>query len=556
MEADNTFSRFEFARHQSGAELSPENRADFQRLVKDLRFGARFQLLIIECVDWPLREDLIRRIAEVLAEAGLTAGRIDLAAGEYTEFADVEAELLRLAADHGTVHITGGERWFSDTRLEAFNLRREAIAALPLRLLLWLDAATVRKLALQAADWWAWRGGVFGFSSLPVDGIREIPNPQLDAIDNRSLAKRSQRISELQAFLQAQPSPPEDIAWPLWGELAKLWRNLGQSDKALRIYQEVLMPILERLGYARSIAGTQAEIARILQSRGQLDEALRIYLEEALPVYRRLGDERSVALTQIQIAYILQSRGQSDEALRIYSEEVFPVCHRIGDTRSIAIAQSQIAYMLQSRGQLDEALHIYSEESLPAYQRLGDSRSIAATQGQIADILQNRGQLDDALRIYSEEVLPIYQRIGDILSTTMTQSNIANVLCRLGQLDEALRIYAEQVLPVCQRLGDVRRKALALYNISRIECALDRKSKALEHVAEAYQIMEQLQDTKALAFLSESYSNLLCESGENQRGLAVLQTALQAAEQLGQTEQAERLRQRIAALPTAPTNPA
>ncbi|MFM8330172.1 MAG: tetratricopeptide repeat protein [Candidatus Methylumidiphilus sp.] len=515
MAADNTFSRFEFARHQSGAELSPENRADFQRLVKDLRFGARFQLLIIECVDWPLREDLIRRIAEVLAEAGLTAGRIDLAAGEYTEFADVEAELLRLAADHGTVHITGGERWFTDTRLGAFNLRREAIAALPLRLLLWLDAATVRKLALQAADWWAWRGGVFGFSSLPVDGVREMPNPQLDPIDNRSLAKRSQRISELQAFLQSQPPPPEDIAWPLWGELAKLWQNLGQSDKALRIYREELMPILERLGDARSIAGTQAQIARILQSRGQWDEALRIYSEEALPVYRHLCDVRLIAMTQ-----------------------------------------ADIADMLKSRGQLDEALRIYSEEALPVYQHLGDVRSIAIIQGRIADILHSQGQLHEALRIYSKETLPVYQRLGDILSIAMTQGNIANILCRLGQLDEALRIHAEQVLPICQRLGDVRRKSLALYNISRIEWALDRKSKALEHVAEAYQIMEQLQDTKALAFLSESYSNLLCENGEIQRGLAVLQTALQAAEQLGQTEQAERLRQRIAALSTAPASPA
>ena len=54
------------------------------------------------------------------------------------------------------------------------------------------------------------------------------------------------------------------------------------------------------------------QIAAVLQARGQLDEALRIYQEEVLPVYERLGDVRAKAVTMGQIADILKALDQGD----------------------------------------------------------------------------------------------------------------------------------------------------------------------------------------------------------------------------------------------------
>ncbi|MCM8636495.1 MAG: hypothetical protein NFW15_11225, partial [Candidatus Accumulibacter sp.] len=308
--------RFERARHLAGAELRPEHYTDFQRLLKTLRFGSRFQLLICEFNDVPYREALIARLDDVLAVAKLASARLALAGAPHPDFAAVEAALRGLAAGCDAVHVCGGESWFSPPgdmaagRWEAFNLRREAIARdVPLRILLWLTTAPIRQLALRAPDLWAWRSGIFSFTLADQPAIPAL-HPFDEAIDRRSLVERTRRIGELRSALGSAAALPEDLRLGLLDELAELLRSVGELDEALRIRLEEELPVHEKLGNVRSKALTQGQIADILQARGQLDEALRIRLEEQLPVFEKLGDVRSKAVTQGQIADILQARGQ------------------------------------------------------------------------------------------------------------------------------------------------------------------------------------------------------------------------------------------------------
>jgi len=535
-------SRFEFARHLTGAELPPEHSADFQRLIKDLRYGGEFQLLIVEFNDWNVREDLIRYIDKVLEQTGMTAGRIELNSAAYPNVATVEAELVRLAVSHSVVHFIGGESWFNDTRLDNFNLRREAIAqSLALRLLLWLDETTVRRFAQHAPDWWAWRGGVFSFCVMHRAIPIESPTPQLGPIDTRSLAKRSRRISELHAFLNTEPPPPDEIALPLWGELAGLYFRLGEWDKALHIRTEEQLPVYERLGDVRQKAITLGKIADIMRARGLLDEALRIHTEELLPVFDRLGDVRSKAVTLGNIADIMRARGQLDEALRIRTEEQLPVYEQLGDVRSKAITLGKIADIMQTRGLLDEALRIHTEEQLPVYERLGDVRLKAITLGRIADIRQARGQWDEALRIRTEEQLPVYERLGDVRSRAIILGKIADIMEARGQWGESLRIRTEDELPVYERLGDVRSKAMTLFQIAGIKLKQDQPAEAFEHLAEAHRLVEDAHYADVLTLVGEEYGKMLCEQGELEQGLNVLETAQKAALQLGQSERAKRI---------------
>lgn len=546
MATPNANARFDFARHVKGAELPPELAQEFQRLAKDLRFGGKFQLLIAEFNDWTIRSNLLERVAAVMQEAGIATTQLELTDNAYPDVTTLEIELTRLTQQYGVVHIIGGEAWFTAARLEAFNLRREAIAqSLVVRLVLWLDVATVRRFAQLATDWWAWRGGVFSFCvSQQLIAINP-PTPQLGPIDNRSLSKRSRRISELRTFLETEPLPQDEIALPLWGELAGLYYDLGEWDKALRIRTEEQLPVYERLGNVREKAVTQSKIANILQARGQLDEALRIRTEEVLPVYERLGDVHQKAVTLGKIADILHSRGQFDEALRILNDELLPVFERLGDVRFKAMTLGSIADILQARSQLAEALRILTDEVLPVFERLGDVRSKAMTLGKIAGILKAQGQLDEALHILTDELLPVFERLGDVRSKAVTLGKIADILQARGQLDEALLIRTEEELPVYERLGDVREKALTLYKIAQIEIEQNQPKRALEHLATAFQLVEAAHYADVLAAVGEQYDKLLCETGEHQRGLNVLETARLAALELGQNDWASRIAELI-----------
>jgi tetratricopeptide (TPR) repeat protein len=451
---------------------------DFLRLSRSLIHGPPFQWLLVEAPDEGLRRQVLEALDRVLQRAGLRSDRLPLS-DKILDVPMLEVRLVNNARQAPVVHVIGRPGWFDAARWEAFNTRRERLAAKArARLVFWLDGEAIALASRSAPDLWAWRSGVYAFlpAAAPAaqpapGGERPLPTPSPSddgGVDTRSMAERSRRVAEIRAWLEGNPKASDELRFSLVDELGQLLFSLGDLDEALAHWHEVELPLHRRLGDARRQAITMGKIAYILQVRGQLDEALRILQEEALPVFERLGDVHSKAVTMGKIADILQARGQLDEALRIYQEEELPVYVHLGDLREKAVTMGKIADILQARGQLDEALRMYQEEALPVYERLGDVRSKAITMGQIADILQARGQLDEALRIYHEEELPVYERLGDVRTKAITMGNIADILQARGQLDEALRIYQEEALPVFKRLGDLRSKAITMGKIADI----------------------------------------------------------------------------------------
>jgi len=451
---------------------------DFLRLSRTLIHGPPFQWLLVEAPDEGLRRQVMEALDRVLQRAGLRSDRLPLS-DKILDVPMLEARLVNNARQAPVVHVIGRPGWFDAARWEAFNTRRERLAAKArARLVFWLDGEAIALASRSAPDLWAWRSGVYAFlpaaapGALTVPGgVRLWPMPAPSAhegLDTRSMAERSRRVVEIRAWLEGNPEAPDELQSTLVDELGRLLFSLGDLDEALAHWREVELPLHRRLGDARRQAITMGRIADILATRGQLDEALRIMQEEELPVYERLGDMRLKAITMGQIADILDSRGQLDEALRIHQEEALPVYERLGDVHAKAITMVKIAGILQARGQLDEALRIHQEEALPVLERLGDVHSKAFTMGQIADILDSRGQLDEALRIMQEEALPLFERLGDVRSKAITMGKIADILQARGQLDEALRIHQEEAQPVYERLGDLRSKAITMGKIADI----------------------------------------------------------------------------------------
>ena len=440
----------EQARLAEARQLPGQCHDDFLRLSRTLIHGPPFQWLLVEAPDEGLRRQVLEALDRVLQRAGLRSDRLPLSA-KILDVPMLEARLVNNARQAPVVHVIGRPGWFDAARWEAFNTRRERLAAKArAKLVFWLDGEAIALASRSAPDLWAWRSGVYAFlpaaAAAPPPGAqpapggeRPLPTPYPSAhggVDTRSMAERSRRVVEIRAWLEGNPQAPDELRITLVDELGRLLFSLGDLDSALAHWREVQLPLYRQLGDARSQAITMVRIAEILEARGQLDEALRIYQEEALPVFERLGDLRSKAITMVKIADILESRGQLDEALRIYQEEELPVFERLGDLREKAIAMGRIADILEARGQLDEALRIHQEEALPVFERLGDVYTKAITMGRIANILQARGQLDEALRIYQEEQLPVFERLGDLRSKAITMGRIANILQARGQEDQ------------------------------------------------------------------------------------------------------------------------
>jgi tetratricopeptide (TPR) repeat protein len=449
---------------------------DFLRLSRTLVHGPAFQWLLVDAADEGLRKQVMAALDDVLHAARLRTNRLPLSA-KITDVAMLEARLIKNARAASVVHVIGRPGWFDAARWDAFNARRERLAAeARARLVFWLDAESISLASLGAPDLWAWRSGVYAF--VPAAGVARVVNSAGSALasefylapfspgplgaDTRSMAQRSRRVAEIRSWLASQPAPPDELLAAPLNELGDLLFALGDIEEALRLRQDVELPLHRRRGDARAAGITQGQIAEILSASGQFDEALRLLRDEVLPVFERVGDAHAKAVTLGKIADILHYRGQMDEAFRIRMDEQLPVYERLGDVRNKAVTMARIADFLQTRGQIDEAFQILRNEVLPAFESLGDVRNKAVIMGLIADFLQARGQFDEALRICKEEVLPVYELLGDVRAKADTMGRIAGILKARGQFDEALRIRKEEQLPAYDHLGDVAAKAVTM----------------------------------------------------------------------------------------------
>jgi tetratricopeptide (TPR) repeat protein len=331
---------------------------------------------------------------------------------------------------------------------KGLNYHREHIArTCPGILAFWLPEPLVREMALQAADFWAWREQVLDFT-VPVEPVERMA---FDWLKNRNMEGqgKQERIREIEEFLARAEEQPLLSTADLKRELGNLYESVGEYDQAKQMLEAAIDEYRE-LDVAESCAHARYHLAVLMADQGKYEQALKIFKEQVLPVNESLNDIRNKAATMGCIADILQKRGELDKALEIYREEELPVYEEIGDVQAKAITMGKIADILQARGQLEEALNIYHQEMLPVFEQLGDIQTKAIVHGRIADILQARGELDKALEIRQQEELPVYERLGDVQAKAVTKRKIADILFARGQLDEALKILQEDCIPpVC-----------------------------------------------------------------------------------------------------------
>ena len=315
--ADSAFSS-EQVRQAEARHLPGPCHDEFLRLTRTLLHGPAFQWLLIDAPDEPLRRQVMASVDRVLQRAGLPFNRLPLSK-KIRDVPMLEARLVNNARQAAVVHVIGRPNWFDAARWEAFNIRRERLAAhARARLVFWLDGAAIALASRSAPDLWAWRSGVYSF--LPASASAAAPPSGLDrpsatalltherGVETRSMAEQSRRVAEIKTWLANHPNAPDELKIAPLDELGRLLFSLGDIDDALAHWREVEIPFYQRLGDPSGQAFTMGQIADLLQQRGETDEALRIYQQELLPVFERLGDVRSKAITVKKIADLLQAR--------------------------------------------------------------------------------------------------------------------------------------------------------------------------------------------------------------------------------------------------------
>lgn len=166
-----------------------------------------------------------------------------------------------------------------------------------------------------------------------------------------------------------------DFQIQLTEDLALMYGNMGQFDKALTLLEECLA-LSKLLGDRRREMLAKGNIGQMLMAKQNFDEGLK-YLLESLHYFEEVEELRQMGALYNNISIVYASIGNYEKALE-YLEKSLEKCRNEGDIPSELSVQRNICQLYIGKGDFDLAL-----QKLPLliqkYREIGDTLGIAKT---------------------------------------------------------------------------------------------------------------------------------------------------------------------------------
>ena len=263
------------------------------------------------------------------------------------------------------------------------------------------------------------------------------------------------------------------------GNLAIIYKNENQYEKALDIYQQVRRE-LEESGDQANLARVLHQIGNIHYLRKDLDTAAGHY-EESGELARELGEEAIWLATRVQLANVLYQCGREEDALENYREIVARLQESPGGkgTGLLAAMKVQIGQIHQKANRFLEAEAEFSgaEELVRASD---DKRSLLKVLRARAMVARERRAYDEGLSLYGEAEKTAVV-LGDILELSTCHLLMGDLERERVQLGAALKRYtnARSFLEESSPLGQLQSASISRPVASVIESRLEELEKLM-----------------------------------------------------------------------------
>lgn len=133
---------------------------------------------------------------------------------------------------------------------------------------------------------------------------------------------------------------------------------------------------------------------------------------------------------------------------------------------------------------------------------------------------------------YLEKSLELAQKAGDRKTEGDVLNNIAGIYMARGDYGTALR-YLERSLKIQQEIGDRSGMCATLHNMAHIALQDKKIELFFEYEMKAYKIAMEIKDATALFHIGRDLGVNLCQSGQKEEGLPMLQRSYEIGRQSG-----------------------
>jgi two-component sensor histidine kinase len=299
------------------------------------------------------------------------------------------------------------------------------------------------------------------------------------------------------------------------------YKKMGLYPEAKENYNKSLI-IREAIGDKNRVAQTTNNIGNVLRYEGKLDSALIHYLA-ALAVFEELYDSINMTNSMNNIGLVHKGNGNDDLALKYY-KRVFKIRSLLGDERGLQSIRNNIAIIYRQRGMLDSALFFFNQNYDYAWSHgIKDAEALALHNA--ASVYMDDGQWDKAVQGF-KNALSIRTGLKDRWGSASCNQNLGECYFRMGEYAKAIP-YAEAALDISTKIGSETQQVAILKILHKSYSKLGDYENAYKYQHLQKAVSDSLFIVERSASISEMEANYENEKSEQAVTLANERNALQ-----------------------------
>lgn len=276
--------------------------------------------------------------------------------------------------------------------------------------------------------------------------------------------------------------------------------------------------------------------------RGDVAEAERL-CEESFALFGALADSEDSVPALVNVAEMIHSNPDAP-GVRIAFEETLQPFADISCQVAAGYVLLNWANVVRSADD-DPRARTLVEEGLAHFERIRSDQGRADAWARLANLELSSGRLDEAAELF-EQALRLRERLGDRRGVALALVGLGQVATRREDHERAAELLQE-ALVTFRRAGDRWGLVSTLWRAADLELARHRPAVAEEKLEEALAVVGETRRVRWQAVTCVNLAELALQRGDEARGRALLERALEGFETRGDARWVEHVRTRLSA---------
>ena len=309
--------------------------------------------------------------------------------------------------------------------------------------------------------------------------------------------------------------------------LGTTYRDLGEYDKALKIYKQALT-LAKKLGDKKKTIDSNNNIVSVFWMKGELDSIL-FYRKKSYEISVELDNKHYISGNLIGIGYAYIRKSDYDSAI-INFEKALAIYEELDDKAGIGVALQSMGNAYSFKGDHEKSIDFH-KKSLANYEELGDNDKLIGCLMNLGWEYNKNGDYENAIAKF-ERALPLVEELGNKQTMGVIQSNFGKAYTTKGDYDKALESY-DISITIAEELGDKNTVGYVLKDIGHLYLQKKDMDKALDYYERANAILEEVGNKHGIGYSLDRIGNVYLAKGDYDNALEHFGKAKEIHEERG-----------------------